>query len=235
MDGTFKENAMKYYRLLLVLFIAFGFAVRAGDHKWHRSIMMNGNGIMQGPLMDIKGSKLKVKYSSGDNSPILIELYSEDGSQKMELVKSSNRQTLSGVRFFAPKKGFERGYLKVRGSYNGWQVQFEQFVDDVRGWQLTRLEKQSPEIGKIAAWSGDVDETAELPVSLDAKRSRLRFRALDNGRLKVEVIGEDGSMAALLYMFRQGVYDTWLYRPGEYKVRLTQASMPWTLEVDSVE
>ena len=167
--------------------------------------------------------------------PILVELCSADGSRKLELLRSTNKQGISGSRTVDFRGGYDKGFIRVQGSLNGWQLVFEQYVDDIRGWELTRLAKVAPAFEKLGVWSGDGGETSEIDVSVDAKCWRLSMKCLEQGRLKVDVIDGAGKTVSVVYMFAPGTTENWLYAPGEYKLRVSSVASSWTLEVDTLK
>ena len=222
-------------RLCLGLLLVLCSMLAAQDFKWHKSLEIDGNGIMQGPPMDLKGSKWRVKYSSKDNSPILVELFSADGSVKKEIIRSTNKQTTSGTRVVDYKGGFDKGFLRIRGSYSGWTVIFEQFVDDIRSWELTKLGKIQKSFDKMGIWSGDGGETMEIPFSVMEKPLRMSMTNSGNERLKVEVVDENNNPVAIAYMFTPNTRETWFYATGKYKLRINSNDTPWVVEVNELK
>ena len=222
-------------RLFLGLLLVCCSMLMAQDFKWHKSLEIEGNGIMQGPPMDLKGSKWRVRYSSKDNSPILVELYSANGKTKKEIIRSNNKQATSGTRVVDYKGGFDKGFLRIRGSYSGWTVVFEQFVDDIRGWELTKLGKLQKNFDKLGIWGGDGGESMEIPISVKDKPLRMTMANKGLERLKIEVVDENNNPVAIAYMFSQGTRETWFYATGDYKLRINSNNTPWIVEINELK
>ncbi|MBR6373171.1 MAG: hypothetical protein IKS20_08310 [Victivallales bacterium] len=222
-------------RLCLGLLLAICSILAAQDFKWIKTLEIEGNGIMQGPPMDLKGSKWRVRYSSQDNSPILVELYNANGTSKKEIIRSNNKQTTSGTRIVDYRGGFDKGFLRIRGSYSGWKVSFEQFVDDIRGWELTKLGKIQKTFDKLGIWGGDGGESMEIPLNVKDNPLRMLITNKSSERLKVEVVDEGNNPVAIAYMFSQGTRETWFYATGEYKLRINSSNTPWVVEVNELK
>ncbi|MBO4513933.1 MAG: hypothetical protein J5746_14345 [Victivallales bacterium] len=222
-------------RMCLGLLLVLCSMLAAQDFKWIKTLEIDGNGIMQGPPMDLKGSKWRVRYTSNDNSPILVELYSANGASKKEIIRSNNKQTTSGTRVVDYRGGFDKGFLRIRGTYSGWKVVFEQFVDDIRGWELTKLGKIQKSFEKNGIWSGDGNDSMDIPVSVNDKPLRLTMTNKGQGRLKVEVVDENNTPITIAYMFSPSTYDSWLYSSGKYQLRVSASDAPWVVEITELK
>ena len=222
-------------KLCLVLALLLCALTGAQDFKWIKTLEIKGNGIMQGPPMDLRGSKWRVRYTSDDNSPILVELYNADGTSKKEIIRVNNKQSTSGTKVIDYKGGFDKGFLRISGSYNGWIVTFEQFVDDIKGWELTKLGKAPLKFDKFGIWSGDGGEIVELPINVQEKCWKLNMTSKAAGRLKVEVIDSHNTLVALAYFFTPSASDTWFFANGEYKLRINSVATPWVMEINTLK
>ena len=222
-------------RMCLGLLLVLCSILAAQDFKWIKTLEIDGNGIMQGPPMDLKGSKWRVRYTSKDNSPILVELYSANGASKKEIIRSNNKQATSGTRVVDYRGGFDKGFLRIRGTYSGWKVVFEQFVDDIRGWELTKLGKIQKSFEKHGIWSGDGNESMDIPISVNDKPLRMTMTNKGQGRLKVEVVDENNIPITIAYMFSPGTYESWFYSAGKYKLRISSSDAPWVVEINELK
>lgn len=220
-------------RLCLGLLLVLCSILAAEDFKWIKTLELEGNGVMQGPPMDLKGSRWRVKYFSKDNVPMQVELYSSNGSRKKEFIRASNKQTMSGSKAIDYMGGFDKGYLRISGSFKGWKVVFEQFVDDIKGWELTKLGKAQKTFDKLGIWSGDGGESMEIPFSVN-KTLRLTMSNKAQGHLKVEVVNESNNTITMTYILSQGTNESWLYAAGEYKLRISSNDTPWVVEINEL-
>ena len=223
------------YRMCLGLLLVLCSILAAQDFKWIKTLEIDGNGIMQGPPMDLKGSKWRVKYFSKDNSPILVELYNANGTNKKEIIRSNNKQTTSGTRVVDYRGGFDKGFLRIRGTYSGWKVIFEQFVDDIRGWELTKLGKIQKTFEKQGIWSGDGNEKMEIPFSVKDKSLRLTMTNKGQERLRVEIVDGNNNPITMAYMFTASTYESWFYGTGEYKIRINAGETHWVVEINELK
>ncbi len=221
-------------KIPLVLSILVALTMSVSAYTWDKTITLQGRGVRQSCVFPVVGEKWRIRYVPKARGNVKIELLDEDGVAIMTPLNYRNLdmpQTVSG----RSNSAIKNVSLRVEGAVNGWTCTFEQYVDEIGGWDIYRWRNEGKDVKrfeKFAMWTGDAGDEFETTVNVTAKKCRLLFETFEPGKVKIELIDSNGKCHLLNYHLDKGESDGWVFAPGEYTLKVTSIGSPWTVSIE---
>lgn len=222
-------------KITLVLAIMALATLSAKAYEWKRTLSLQGRGTRQSCVFPLVGEKWRLNFTPKSKGSVRVDLLDENGNvfatllnqHNLDMAKTTTGQISHNIRNVA---------LRVDGSINGWSCTLEQYVDASQGWEIYKWNKDHDKGGKLekfAMWTGDASDEIEIPVTVESKVWRVLFETFESGKVKVELVDANGKCHLLNYHLFKGTSDGWVFRPGEYTLKVTSIGSPWAVSFET--
>ncbi len=222
----------------LMMALAAG-RLHAQAYKWEKTADFSGHGTAQTVLMPIVGERWRIKYESRTRAPLRIVMMDGSGAVVCHVCRHGAQQT-SWLESGHVRGGVKSAALRIEGDMNGWSLVFEQYIDDIGGWELSKWRKNCDAkwdslLEKKGMWCGEGGDEMSCRVAVSSRPWRLVAATAEKGRLKFEVLDKDGKSILADHRLVPGSTTAWFYEAGEFTVRCSSTATPWSLSLEAAK
>lgn len=224
-------------QIKIALIIAIlAMAAFGGDaYEWKNTVSMQGRGTRQSCVFPLWGERWRVRFMPKSKGSVKVELLDENGNVVSTPINQRSLDmpwTVTGPI----NPSLKSAAMRVEGTVNGWSCTIEQFVNHTGGWELHRwnqLHRDDKNLERFAMWTGEASDEIEIPVTVESKKWRVLFETFEAGKVKVELIDNNGKCHLLNYHLSKGTSDGWVFSSGDFILRVSSVGSPWAVSFET--
>ena len=221
------KNPLLLLSCVLLMCLCLPVQAQIREYQWTKTHSWKGYGTACTEKISITGEKWRIKFKTADQGHLGVTIHTGTPAEDKTVLRyeqgrgygQRNLDMLSGEFF-----------LEIAGDRGEWLVEVEQYFDSRQEWRFLRSKDTEKPMEKFGVWAGE--DNAEIEIEILSVPCLLQTRAATNGLLEFQLF--DPQEIRIFETRTLNTTDrpqTWIYKPGTYRLKVTTSAVPWKAEL----